>query len=145
MDTSRYTQSLVFVTVLLSCVTGADVVQALAIADASSGVIRIFDGKGLATAIHTLDKTHAKPVRFIEVRMPTFLAGTREFLQYNAVLDVVVSVDVSGMIEYWMGPRGDYQFPNYLDWQYKTDTDLYEFLKVGANKMSFGERAMSCR
>jgi len=41
-----------------------------------------------------------------------------------------VSVDSTGMLEYWTGPRHDYQFPPTVSWQYKTDTDLYEFAKV---------------
>jgi len=42
----------------------------------------------------------------------------------------VVSVDSSGMLEYWTGPRHEYLFPRTVSWQYKTDTDLYEFAKV---------------
>ncbi len=34
------------------------------------------------------------------------------------------------MIEYWSGNKGDFEFPTNIDWQYKTDTDLYEFVKV---------------
>lgn len=53
-------------------------------------------------------------------------------LQYNRVFDVTVSVDKSGMVEYWSGPKRDYKFPTKLPWEYKTDTDLYEFMKVGS-------------
>ena len=52
-------------------------------------------------------------------------------LQYNSALEVAVSVDDSGMLEYWTGPKSSYQFPENICWQYKTDTDLYEFAKVG--------------
>jgi hypothetical protein len=52
------------------------------------------------------------------------------FLQYNAVFETVVSVDMGGMVECWSGPKTDYAFPKKLMWQYKTDTDLYEFAKV---------------
>ena len=34
------------------------------------------------------------------------------------------------MLEYWTGPKHDYKFPKVVDWEYKTDTDLYEFAKV---------------
>ena len=34
------------------------------------------------------------------------------------------------MLEYWTGPKYDYKFPKNVQWEYKTDTDLYEFAKV---------------
>lgn len=34
------------------------------------------------------------------------------------------------MLEYWSGPRNDYKFPKSAAWEFKTDTDLYEFVKV---------------
>ena len=51
-------------------------------------------------------------------------------LQYNAVAGVAVSVDTSHMVEYWCGPKYDYQFPKNLQWEFKTDTDLFDFLKA---------------
>lgn len=51
-------------------------------------------------------------------------------LQYNVQYNVTVSVDKSGMLEYWTGPQRDYSFPKNVDWEHKTDTDLYEFAKV---------------
>ena len=39
-------------------------------------------------------------------------------------------MDESGMIEYWAGPAQSYTFPKNIAWEYKTDTDLYEFCKV---------------
>ena len=50
-------------------------------------------------------------------------------VQYNPCFDVVISADESGMLEYWGGPAHAYAFPSHLDFQYKTDTDLYEFAK----------------
>ena len=46
------------------------------------------------------------------------------------MFETVVSVDSSGMVEYWTGPKHEYQFPRTVVWKYKTDTDLYEFAKV---------------
>ena len=43
---------------------------------------------------------------------------------------MVVSGDQSGMLEYWSGPSHDYKFPKCVDFEYKTDTDLYELAKV---------------
>ena len=42
----------------------------------------------------------------------------------------MLSCDKGGMLEVWTGPKGDYKFPKNLQWEYKTDTDLYEFVKV---------------
>ena len=39
--------------------------------------------------------------------------------------------DRNGMLEYWSGPRNEYKFPKTAAWDCKTDTDLYEFVKVG--------------
>ncbi len=50
--------------------------------------------------------------------------------QYNPIFETVVSADKMGMIEYWTGPKHDYKFPKVVDWEFKTETDLYEFAKV---------------
>ena len=50
--------------------------------------------------------------------------------QYNPQLEIAVSADKKGMVEFWTGPKQDYTFPRRLKWEYKTDTDLYEFAKV---------------
>lgn len=36
------------------------------------------------------------------------------------------------MIEYWTGTPHEYKFPKNVNWEYKTDTDLYEFAKCKA-------------
>ena len=54
----------------------------------------------------------------------------RDLFQYNAPYEVVVSVDSDGLLEYWTGPKYEYKFPKNVLWEYKTDTDLYEFMKV---------------
>ena len=51
-------------------------------------------------------------------------------LQYNAVYDVAVSADEAGMVEYWSGIKRDLQFPKNVDFEFKTDTDLFEFIMV---------------
>lgn len=43
-----------------------------------------------------------------------------------------MSSDKSGMIEYWTGTPHEYKFPKNVNWEYKTDTDLYEFAKCKA-------------
>ncbi|VDM56400.1 unnamed protein product [Angiostrongylus costaricensis] len=94
---------------------GADAVNYLAVCDGDSGKIFIVDGKGNGSVLHTLDNLHHAPVLQIE---------------YNHVTDIVISVDDTGMIEYWTGARKGYKFPDNVKWRYKTDTDLYEFVKM---------------
>uniref|UniRef100_A0A914V921 peptidylprolyl isomerase n=1 Tax=Plectus sambesii TaxID=2011161 RepID=A0A914V921_9BILA len=94
---------------------GSDVIQAIAVSDADSGKIRIFDGKGTNEPFKVLDKLHSKPVCVME---------------YNPHFDTTISIDQSGMVEYWAGCKHDFEFPTTVEWRYKTDTDLYEFVKV---------------
>lgn len=49
-------------------------------------------------------------------------------MAYNNRFDCVVSVDESGMIEYWR-PNGDYEKPDGV-FKYKSSTDLFEFKKA---------------
>lgn len=50
-------------------------------------------------------------------------------LQYNPVYDTCISVDKSGILEYWTGPKNDYEFPKWVSFDSKLDTDLFEFAK----------------
>jgi peptidylprolyl isomerase domain and WD repeat-containing protein 1 len=93
--------------------------------DANSPNIHIYDGrdafkdpnsktdKPLATAT----SIHSQPVHLI---------------RYNSKSQVVVSIDKGGMVEYW-SPDIDSGFPQpappRISWEYKSDTDLYEFKK----------------
>ncbi|GMT28141.1 hypothetical protein PFISCL1PPCAC_19438, partial [Pristionchus fissidentatus] len=95
---------------------GADVINTLAISDSESGKIVIVDGKGTAEPIHIIENLHSKSARCIE---------------YNYKLDVTVSTDDAGMIEFWRGEKGGFEFPEeVVKWESKMDTDLYELLKV---------------
>ncbi len=92
-----------------------DAIQAVAIAgDETSPSIRIYDGRGASTPLKMLDKIHMKPVAC---------------MVYNAAHDVAVSADFGGMVEYWRGPKGDYDIPKNVAFESKIDTDLYEFAK----------------
>ncbi|KAL4236415.1 Peptidylprolyl isomerase domain and WD repeat containing protein 1 [Mactra antiquata] len=91
-----------------------DAIPALAVSDKETPKIYIYDGRGANLPLHVVEKLHYKPVNIIK---------------YNPVCDLVLSCDQSGMLEMWTGPKGDYKFPKHLQWQYKTDTDLYEFMK----------------
>ena len=46
------------------------------------------------------------------------------------MFDVVLSADKAGMVEYWSSLKNDFKFPKNVGFQYKTDTDLFEFIMV---------------
>lgn len=48
---------------------------------------------------------------------------------------MVLSGDEAGMIEYWSGLKEDCKFPQNVDFQYKTDTDLFEFVMVSRSTL----------
>lgn len=91
-----------------------DAIAALAVAEHDGSKIFIYDGRGSSEPLKTVEKMHMVQV---------------EIIRYNPVYEVVVTADKSGMVEYWTGPKGGYKFPKNVLWQYKTDTDLYEFAK----------------
>ncbi|XP_055594558.1 peptidylprolyl isomerase domain and WD repeat-containing protein 1 [Uranotaenia lowii] len=92
-----------------------DAIPYLAVADQDSNKISIYDGKGTNTPLHVLEKLHTKPVVLIK---------------YNPVYEFTVSIDRAGILEYWLGARGDFKFPSKLvSFESKLDTSLYEFAK----------------
>uniref|UniRef100_A0A5S6QJC6 peptidylprolyl isomerase n=1 Tax=Trichuris muris TaxID=70415 RepID=A0A5S6QJC6_TRIMR len=94
----------------------ADAIAALAVAERDSPCIRIYDARSSGEPLHTFEKLHTKEVCLIE---------------YNYPFETAISVDQVGMIEYWTGPKFAYEFPSHgVDWKFKTETDLYELLKV---------------
>jgi peptidylprolyl isomerase domain and WD repeat-containing protein 1 len=92
-----------------------EAISAVAIAgNADSPNIRIYDGKGSSTPLKILDNIHMKPL---------------SCMTYNPMFDVVISADIGGMVEYWRGLKGYYDFPKNVAFESKIDTDLYEFAK----------------
>lgn len=92
-----------------------DAVSVLAVSDADSSKIAIFDVQGDGKPLHIFEKLHSKPVTVIK---------------FNARHEVAVSVDRAGMLEYWTGPKTDCKFPSKIvTFDSKMDTDLYEFAK----------------
>ncbi|KAJ3605830.1 hypothetical protein NHX12_027874 [Muraenolepis orangiensis] len=91
-----------------------DPIYTVAVSEKTTGKIFVFDGRGSNEPLHVFDKMHSSPLSKICL---------------NPKFKVIVSADKSGMIEYWTGFRNDFKFPKYVEWQYKTDTDLYEFAK----------------
>lgn len=94
-----------------------DAISSVAASEKSTGKIFIYDGRGDNQPLHIFDKLHTSPLTQIRL---------------NPVFKAVVSSDKSGMIEYWTGPPHEYKFPKNVNWEYKTDTDLYEFAKCKA-------------
>uniref|UniRef100_T1J225 peptidylprolyl isomerase n=1 Tax=Strigamia maritima TaxID=126957 RepID=T1J225_STRMM len=90
-----------------------DAISALAVSDSESSKIFVYDGNGTNKPLKLLETLHRQKVVIIK---------------YNSVYEVVVSVDQSGMLEYWTGPKKDYRFPKNF-FESKLDTDLYEFVK----------------
>lgn len=91
-----------------------DAICCVACSEKSTGKIFVYDGRGSNEKLHTFDKMHSSPLSQIRL---------------NPRYRVIVSADKAGMLEYWTGLPSEFKFPRHVDWQYKTDTDLYEFAK----------------
>ncbi|KAF4577194.1 PPIase cyclophilin-type domain-containing protein [Pleurotus pulmonarius] len=88
----------------------------LAVTDAASGSIKIYDGRGNDTPLMSVDDLHRFPV--------TVMA-------YSDRYDTVISADNQGFLEYWQ-PREPFGLPKNVPglWQFKSQTDLYDFKKA---------------
>jgi len=84
---------------------------AVSVDDASA--VDVYDGSGtVQSPIHTISNLHKSPVRAIA---------------YNNEYDCAISVDDTGMIEYWR-PGGAYEKPDNV-FKFKSSTDLFAFKK----------------
>ncbi|KAL1482991.1 hypothetical protein MTO96_033432 [Rhipicephalus appendiculatus] len=92
-----------------------DAIAAVAVSDADTGKIYVYDGKGDEKPLRALESLHKAPL---------------SALRYNAKMETVVSVDKKGILEYWTGQRADFKFPKCVRFESKLDTDLYEFVKA---------------
>ncbi|XP_041985082.1 peptidylprolyl isomerase domain and WD repeat-containing protein 1 [Aricia agestis] len=94
--------------------SAGDPISALAVSEKGSNKIHIFDGtQASGTPLHTLELHHKEVVT----------------IKYNPVFEAAVSVDKAGIVEYWTGPKHEYQFPRNVKFESKLDTDLFEFVK----------------
>lgn len=81
----------------------------------STNKIYVFDGtQSSGTPLHTFETLHQSVVVTIV---------------YNPVYEVAVSVDKAGIIEYWTGPKHEFQYPKNVKFQSKLETDLFDFVK----------------
>ncbi|CEH19448.1 peptidyl-prolyl cis-trans isomerase [Ceraceosorus bombacis] len=86
----------------------------LAVAEQGSSTVRFYDGRGEGTPSAEATGVHRAPVHL---------------LAYNELYDCIVSSDTSGMVEYW-SPKEPYSLPKHSNlWQYKSQTDLFDFKK----------------
>ncbi|KAJ7107293.1 hypothetical protein C8R43DRAFT_204662 [Mycena crocata] len=87
----------------------------LAVSDAATGVIRLYDGRGGDTPLETIENLHRFPVHV---------------MTYSDRYDTVISADEGGFVEYWQ-PIEPFERPKNVTglWSYKSETDLYEFKK----------------
>ncbi|EJF63476.1 hypothetical protein DICSQDRAFT_83176 [Dichomitus squalens LYAD-421 SS1] len=90
----------------------------LAISERGSGTIRLYDGRGDGKPLEVIDKLHRFPVHV---------------MAYSDRYNCVISADEGGFIEYWQ-PSEPFDLPKNVRglWNYKSDTDLYEFKKSKA-------------
>ncbi|XP_071322219.1 peptidylprolyl isomerase domain and WD repeat-containing protein 1 [Trachinotus anak] len=91
-----------------------DAISTVACSEKSTGKIFVYDGRGNNEPLHVFEKMHSSPLSQIRL---------------NPKYRVIVSADKAGMLEYWTGLPSEFKFPKHVDWEYKTDTDLYEFAK----------------
>ncbi|THH28223.1 hypothetical protein EUX98_g5970 [Antrodiella citrinella] len=88
----------------------------LAISEKKTGTIRLYDGRGGDEPLETVEKLHRFPVHV---------------MTYSDRYNTVISADEGGFIEFWQ-PTEPFEQPKYVPgmWQYKNQTDLYEFKKA---------------
>lgn len=92
----------------------------LAVSDQAGPTISIYDGRGeTQKPIHIISSMHRSPVTA---------------MTYNNEYDCALSVDESGMVEYWR-PGGTYEKPDNV-WEYKSSTDLFAFKKAKSTPTS---------
>ncbi|XP_004924238.1 peptidylprolyl isomerase domain and WD repeat-containing protein 1 isoform X1 [Bombyx mori] len=95
--------------------SAGDPISALAVSDRNTNKIHVYDGtQASGTPLHTFETLHQTAVAVIK---------------YNPVFETAVSVDKAGIVEYWTGPKHEYNFPKTVRFQSKLDTDLYDFVK----------------
>ncbi|KAJ3022231.1 UNVERIFIED_CONTAM: hypothetical protein HDU68_009241 [Siphonaria sp. JEL0065] len=109
------------------CAKKQDAKALLAISDLDSSHIHVYDAR-------ETDKKGGKVDESL-VCLESLHSQSVHVMQYNPVAKTVVSVDVSGMIEYWQIDLDDLTSAKpakgkFVDWEFKGETDLYEFKKA---------------
>ncbi|KAJ1941651.1 Peptidyl-prolyl cis-trans isomerase cyp15 [Kickxella alabastrina] len=105
----------------IDCVPGAlcwikdplDQSTCVAVSDSERPSIYVFDPHASSTSKRTINTVHRQPV---------------SLMAYNPVYECMVSIDKGGMIEYWTVDETQ-KLPSSVDFDLKSQTDLYEFKK----------------
>eukprot|EP01033_Poteriospumella_lacustris_P006501 gene6501-4680_t len=92
----------------------------IAVSDASSGKIRVYNAEGSAGCLRELD-FHFQPVVAMAI---------------NPLFNSVVSVDAKGMIEYWDVDTFELPSQEVIDFRLKSDTGLYSLAKAKTTPIS---------
>jgi peptidylprolyl isomerase domain and WD repeat-containing protein 1 len=100
----------------------------LAVSDAGSGAVHVFDaraaaaagGAGAATPLATFAALHASPVRV---------------MRFNAPQSAVISADAKGLMEVWSPESGAFAADS-VSFRFKSDTDLYAHAKARTAPLS---------
>lgn len=91
-----------------------DTLTCLAVTDANSPKIYVFDSQGTNSALQVIEK-HQSPITAIS---------------FNPTYDTIISVDKAGFLEYWQSFKHNFKFPEkVVRFESKMDTSLYEFAK----------------
>jgi peptidylprolyl isomerase domain and WD repeat-containing protein 1 len=97
----------------------------VAVGEEGTGDIHLYSSEGDDTG-STGSETSSQPLKTIQLH-----SATVTIIKYNELFGACVSADVSGNIEYWAtDDGGEYELPGNISFQFKTDTDLYEFQKL---------------
>lgn len=92
-----------------------DAIFTIAVSELDSPKIHIYDAQGTNSPLNTLEKFHAKPINVIK---------------FNVPFETAISIDKSGLLEYWQSSKHDYKFPTRrVAFESKLDTSLFEFVK----------------
>ena len=89
----------------------SDIDMYLCSSEMASGAVHVFDPEGNGEALDKFDKIHRSAI---------------STMTFFPKLGLVVSSDIKGMVEYWNPSDGS---PFNLDFDLKSETDLYEFAK----------------
>ncbi|CAG0891267.1 unnamed protein product [Cyprideis torosa] len=92
-----------------------DAIATVAVSHSETGAIYVYNGHGDETPLHSLERLHTGPVLAI---------------RFNAVFETVISIDKSGIIEYWSNQGPEFEFPeSKVEFESKLESDLFELVR----------------
>ncbi|CEF63820.1 WD40 repeat and Cyclophilin-type peptidyl-prolyl cis-trans isomerase domain and SAC3/GANP/Nin1/mts3/eIF-3 p25 family and WD40/YVTN repeat-like-containing domain and WD40-repeat-containing domain-containing protein [Strongyloides ratti] len=92
-----------------------DVIKALAVSDIETGTVYVFDSSDSKNILKIFERMHRSPYTKIT---------------YSPTLDIAISVDSKGILEYWSGIQRNFEFPDSdVKFSSKLSTDLLIHMK----------------